>query len=108
MSPLEILVELLGKYGHIAWVETVRSLAAREEARVEGFWRDLGAAEIWGRVGSLAALDLSRGQDVDAAAYARDLDAFRRALWRIADDMSLRGVANHDSDWWAERLRPER
>ena len=110
MTPLETLAGLLEKYGHAALALRVRSLAAREELRVEGFWEDLGAPDLWARSDSLAALELSpddsTAQPTDE--QQRDVASFRRALFQLADDMALRGVGTPESDWWAEKLRPQR
>ena len=106
MAPLEMLAHLLQKYGHAQLEARVSSLAAREELRVEGFWEDLGASEIWGREDSLASLDLRGEADVSDQEYTRDEASFRRALFLLADDMALRGVGTVESDWWAGQLSP--
>ncbi len=76
----------------------MRSLAAREELRVEGFWEDLGAREIWGPENSVATIRLADPAD-DAE--------LRRALFQVAEEMLLRGVGSADSDSWALRWREE-
>ncbi len=95
MLPLEKIASLLSKHGHTALALSMRSLAAREEMRIEGFWEDLGAAEIWAREDSLAAIVL---EDAD------DQAQLRRALFQVAEEMRLRGTGTPDSDWWAEQI----
>ena len=69
MTPLEELTRLLRKYGHSAEAVTMNSLAAREEARVEGerFWADLAGTDMFGEKGSIAAV--SAASDIPANRY---------------------------------------
>ncbi|MEX2206587.1 MAG: hypothetical protein WEF50_10215 [Myxococcota bacterium] len=108
MSPLETLARLLAKYRHSAETLTVRSLAAREEMRVEleGFWADVAGPELFGAESSIASLALGGESAPPSPALERDRADFRRALWRLADDLSLRGVASPESERWRRELRP--
>jgi hypothetical protein len=38
-------------------------------------------------------------------ALERDRADFRRALWQLADDLSLRGVGSPESEVWRVKLR---
>ena len=96
MLPLERIASLLAKHGHSALALSMRSLAAREEMRVERFWEDLGGEEFWGRGDSLASLVLEE---------AENQAELRRALAQVASEMRLRGTGTPDSDWWADELR---
>ncbi len=105
MSSLDTLAGLLRKYGHAPRAELADSLAARDELRVDGFWQDLGADAVWGRRDSLASLDVAADSEAPDAERDRDRAAYRFALFELADDMTLRGVASDNSRWWAEELR---
>lgn len=107
MSPLEELARLLAKYGHTAQVLTVHSLAAREEMRIEleGFWADLAGPDLFGATDSVASLVLGSESAPPSPALERDRARFRRALWQVADDLSLRGVASPESEAWRAKLR---
>jgi hypothetical protein len=96
MTPLETLVELLAATPHRDLQTLVRSLAAREEARIDSFWSDLGGPRIFGARDSVASL---RWDDPEGARRSR------RALALIAEDLELRGVASADSSAWLERSR---
>jgi len=107
-SPLDTLARLLAKYGHTAQTLAVRSLAAREEMRVEleSFWADVSGPELFGETGSIASLELGGASAPHTPALERDRADFRRALFLVADDLSLRGVASADSERWRKALRP--
>lgn len=107
LSPLDTVAELLEKYGHEEAARIARSLAARDEMRIEGFWQDLGADGVWGPEGSLAAIELGSMQERGEpdAALARDRQRFARALRAVAQDMELCGFATGSSRAWCERLR---
>ena len=107
MTPLDEIARLLAKYGHTAQALTVHSLAAREEMRVEleAFWADVAGAELFGETGSVASLVLGVGSAAPEAVLERDRARFRRALWLLADDLSLRGVASPSSEAWRLKLR---
>lgn len=96
MTPLETLAELLAGTPHRELHRWVRSLAAREEARVDSFWDDLAGAQVFGAGDSVASLRWPDPAQERAA---------RRALLLIAEDLDLRGVASADSNAWLERLR---
>ena len=96
MTPLETLAELLAGTPQRELQRWVRSLAAREEARVDSFWQDLAGPQVFGARDSVASLRL----DDPERERAR-----RRALLLIAEDLELRGVASADSNAWLERLR---
>lgn len=108
MSPLETIARLLAKYGHSAQTLTVHSLAAREEMRVEleAFWADVAGPDVFGAANSVASLVLGGENVPPTPALERDRAAFRRALWLLADDLSLRGVATPESEAWRKALRP--
>lgn len=107
LSPLDTVAELLEKYGHEEPARIARSLAARDEMRIEGFWRDLGADDVWGRDGSIAAIELgsTRERGEPDAALSRDRQRFARALRAVAQDMELCGFATEGSRAWCARLR---
>jgi hypothetical protein len=99
VTPLETLAELLAGTPNRELHRWVRSLAAREEARVDGFWEDLSGPQVFGASGSVASLHWADAAQERAA---------RRALLLIAEDLDLRGVASADSNAWLERLRAAR
>ncbi len=107
MTPLDEIARLLAKYGHTAQALTAHSLAAREEMRVEleAFWADVAGPDLFGETGSIASLELGAGRSAPGSVLARDRARFRRALWQVADDLSLRGVASPQSEAWRLRLR---
>ena len=107
MSPLETLARLLAKYGHSAETLTVHSLAAREEMRVEleRFWADVAGPDLFGATNSIASLVLGGEHAPPSPALERDRADFRRALWLVADDLSLRGVATPESEAWRRALQ---
>lgn len=96
MTPLETLASLLAGTKHRELARFVRSLAAREEARIDSFWSDLSGPKVFGPAGSVASL---RWED------AEQQRASQRALLLIAEDLELRGVASPDSSRWLERAR---
>jgi hypothetical protein len=96
VTPLESLAGLLAGTEHRELARLVRSLAAREEARIDSFWSDLAGPEIFGSRDSVASL---RWDDPERAR------ASQRALLLIAEDLELRGVASPDSMRWLERAR---
>ena len=108
MSPLDDVARLLAKHGHGARALAVRSLAAREEMRVEleAFWADVWGWEMFGAEDSVASLVLGGEAAPTTPALERDRADFRRALWLLADDLSLRGVASPLSERWRKALRP--
>jgi len=96
VTPLETLALLLAGTPHEELHRWVRSLAAREEARIDSFWSDLSGPQIFGARDSVASLcwdDPERERRI------------RRALTLIAEDLELRGVASPDSSAWLERSR---
>ncbi len=107
MTPLETIAQLLAKYGHTAQTLAIRSLAAREEMRVEleGFWADVAGPDVFGPTNSVASLVLGGESALLTPALERDRAALRRALWLVADDLSLRGVATPASEAWRRALR---
>ena len=106
-SALDTLARLLAKYGHTAQTLSVRSLAAREEMRVEleSFWADVSGPELFGETDSIASLELGGPNAPPTPTLERDREAFRRALFLLADDLSLRGVASEHSERWRKALR---
>jgi len=96
MTPLETLAELLVDTPHRELASWVRSLAAREEARVDSFWSDLAGAQVFGPSASVASLGWSTPERAARA---------RRALCLIAEDLELRGVESAESSTWLERQR---
>ena len=107
MTPLDEIARLLAKYGHTTESLAVHSLAAREEMRIEleSFWRDVAGATVFGATGSVASLVLGGGARPLTAELERDRASFRRALWLVADDLSLRGVASAESEVWRSALK---
>ncbi len=107
MTPLDEIARLLAKYGHTAQVVTIRSLAAREEMRVEldGFWADVAGPDVFAATGSVASLVLGSAAAPQTPEVERDRVRFQRALWLLADDLSLRGVASPESESWRQKLR---
>jgi hypothetical protein len=107
VSPLETIARLLAKYVHTAQTLTVHSLAAREEMRVEleSFWADVAGPDLFGETNSIASLTLGGESAPATPALERDRADLRRALWLVADDLSLRGVASPESEAWRLRLR---
>lgn len=108
MTPLDEIARLLAKYGHTAESLAVHSLAAREEMRVEleSFWRDVAGGALFGATGSVASLVLGGADRPVTADLERDRARLRRALWLVADDLSLRGVASTESEAWRSVLKP--
>ena len=107
MTPLDEIARLLAKYGHTAESLAVHSLAAREEMRVEleRFWADVAGPDVFGATNSVASLVLGGESAVPTPVLERDRVEFRRALWLLADDLSLRGVATPASEAWRKVLR---
>ena len=107
MTPLEELTRLLRKYGHAAQAVTMNSLAAREEARVEGaaFWADLAAPEVFGESDSIASVVLGGEAAPVSPELESDRAAFRRALYEVAQELRLRSFESQDSERWRVRLR---
>jgi len=97
MTPLQQLASLLEGLADESQLRWLRSLCAREDLRVEGFWADLAGPELWAESGSIASLDCP---DPERARRLRD------ALGLIAEDLSLRGLGSADSERWLDRLRP--
>ena len=115
MTPLDTIARLLAKYGHTAQTLAVRSLAAREEMRVEleSFWADVSGPELFGATNSIASLVLGGESAPLTPALERDRADFRRALWlrrrrpvaarcRVA---GVRGVAEGAAAGLAQRRR---
>ncbi|MCP4004946.1 MAG: hypothetical protein GY725_12195 [bacterium] len=96
MLPLETIAELLSRSGHPIHATQMRSLAAREEMRIDGFWEDLGASSVWGASDSIASLQLPDSEQEQH---------FRRALFQVAEEMELRGVGSAESKAYFERMR---
>src|SRR5215468_690168 len=92
VTPLEEAARLLRKYRHGAHAVAMASLAAREEARVEGerFWADLGAPDVFGGDDSIAGVTLGGDDAPQTAELALDRAAFQRALYRVAQELRLR------------------
>lgn len=107
MTPLDEIARLLSKYGHTAESLAVHSLAAREEMRVEleSFWSDVAGAALFGPADSVASLVLGGASRAVTPDLERDRARFRRALWLVADDLSLRGVASAESEAWRSVLK---
>jgi len=107
VTPLEEIARLLAKYGHTPQALAIHSLAAREEMRVEldGFWADLAGADVFGPTASVASLVLGGETASPTPTLERDRASFQRALWLVADDLSLRGVATPESETWRAKLR---
>jgi hypothetical protein len=108
VTPLEELVRLLRKYGHSAQAVTMHSLAAREEARVEGerFWAEL-ASDMFGEGDAIAQVTLGGAQAAETPELAHDRQAFRRGLFLVAQELRLRAFDTPDSERWRVRLRAE-
>ncbi|MBM4335887.1 MAG: hypothetical protein FJ108_08240 [Deltaproteobacteria bacterium] len=109
MTPLDEIARLLAKYGHTPQALAVRSLAAREEMRVEleAFWADVAGTDLFGPTDSVAALALGGESATPSPELERDRARLRHALWLVADDLSLRGVASPDSESWRLALRAQ-
>lgn len=107
MTPLDEIARLLAKYGHTAQALALHSLAAREEMRVEleAFWADVAGPDIFGPSGSVASLVLGGVDAQPNRGLEQDRARLRRALFQVADDLSLRGVASPHSEAWRLRLR---
>ncbi len=107
MTPLEELARLLRKHGHAAQALTMASLAAREEARVEGvaFWADLAAPEVFGSEGSIASVTLGGVGAKPSPELESDRAAFRRALFEVAQELRLRSFETAGSEEWRLRLK---
>jgi len=107
VTPLDEAARLLRKYGHSAQAVTMASLAAREEARVEGeaFWADLGAPGVFGAEDSIAAVTLGGVGAPVTPELERDRITFRRALAAVAQELRLRSFASEDSERWRERWK---
>jgi hypothetical protein len=107
VTPLDELARLLAKYGHTAQALTIRSLSAREEMRVEldAFWAEVAGPDVFAATGSVASLVLGSEGAPPTPELERDRASFRRALWLVADDLSLRGVASPESESWRQKLR---
>ena len=98
MTPLQRLASLLDGLASEAQMRRLRSLCAREDLKVEGFWEDLAGPDLWAERDSLASLecpDPERRRQV------------RGALLLLAEDLALRGFASAGSDRWLERLRAQ-
>jgi hypothetical protein len=91
VTPLETLAELLGRTQHGDLHRFVRSLAAREEARIDSFWSDLSGPRVFGASDSVASVAWDDPESARAS---------RRALCLIAEDLELRGVASDESSAW--------
>ena len=107
MTPLEEAARLLRKHGHSAEAVTMASLAAREEARVEGeaFWADLAGPDVFGAEDSIAAVTLGGVGAEVTPDLERDRAAFRRALAAVAQELRLRSFASSDSERGRARWR---
>jgi len=106
VTPLDEAARLLRKHGHGAQAVTMASLAAREEARVEGakFWTEL-ALDLFGGESPLAGVSL--GGDAAPVTPELELDraAYRRALFRVAEELRLREFDSPDSERWRVTLK---
>lgn len=109
MTPLDEIARLLAKYGHTPQALAVRSLAAREEMRVEleAFWADVAGEDLFGPTDSVATLALGGENAAPSPELERDRARLRHALWLVADDLSLRGVATPASESWRIALRAQ-
>jgi len=107
VTPLDELARLLRKHGHGAQAVAMGSLAAREEARVEGaaFWADLAGPEVFGPEGSIAAVTLGGVGAPATPELEADRAAFRRALFAVAQDLRLRSFESPDSERWRLLLK---
>jgi hypothetical protein len=108
VTPHEVLARLLAKYGHTAQAVAMQSLAAREEARIEGaaFWAELAGTEVFGAEGSVASVTLGGVDAKLTPELERDRGVFRRALYEVAHDLRLRGFESADSERVRLQLRP--
>ena len=98
MTPLQTLASMMQRHGSADQRKLVATLAAREDLRLDGFWEDLAAPEMWGETDSVAALAWE--DPLDAA-------AFRKTLFLIAEDLELRGLSSAASSAWLARLRAD-
>ena len=107
MTPLEEAARLLRKYGHGAQALAMTSLAAREEARVEGerFWADLAGPDVFGGDDSIAGVTLGGAAAPETPELVHDRAAFQRALYRVAQELRLRAFESEGSERWRLRLR---
>jgi hypothetical protein len=107
VTPLEQLARLLRKHGHSAHAVAMASLAAREEARVEGaaFWADLAAPDVFGAEDSIAAVTLGGVNAKPTPELELDRAAFRRALFEVAQELRLRFFETPGSEQWRLRLK---
>jgi hypothetical protein len=107
VTPLEELARLLRKHGHGEHAVAMASLAAREEARVEGerFWADLAAPEVFGAERSIASVTLGGVTAALTPELERDRAAFRRALFLVAEELRLRCFESPDSERWRLHLK---
>lgn len=107
MTPLEELARLLRKHGHGAHALAMASLAAREEARVEGaaFWADLAGPGVFGAEASIAGVTLGGVAAPATPELELDRAAFRRALFEVAQELRLRSFETADSERWRLRLK---
>jgi hypothetical protein len=62
--------------------------------------------DLFGETASIASLELGGPNAPPTPALERDRAELRRALWLLADDLSLRGVASPESERWRKALRP--
>ena len=106
MTPLEELARLLRKHGHGAQAVAMASLAAREEARVEGeaFWADL-ARDLFEGNESLAAVSLGGANAKLTPDLELDRAAYRRGLFLVAQELRLRELDSPDSERWRLALK---
>ena len=98
MTPLQTLASLIQRQTNAEQRKLVTTLAAREDLRLDGFWEDLAAPEIWGEKDSVAALVWEDPQDAAA---------FQKTLFLIAEDLELRGLGSAASSAWLARFRKE-
>jgi hypothetical protein len=107
VTPLEELARLLAKHGHAEHARNMASLSAREEARVEGakFWSELAAPDVFGEKGSIASVTLGGVDAEPTAELERDRGVFRRSLFRVAEELRLRGFESEGSERWRQRLK---
>jgi hypothetical protein len=94
VTPLETVAELVARAGDPERAKTARSLAAREELKLDGFWQDLAGPEVWGERDSVASVKLDDPEDA-----AR----LHRALGLIAEDLEVRGLDTEASRAWRAR-----
>jgi hypothetical protein len=107
VTPLEEAARLLRKYGHGAQARAMASLAAREEARVEGerFWADLAGPDVFGGDDSMAGVTLGGAAAARTPELESDRAAYRRALHLVAQELRLRAFESEGSERWRLRLR---